>query len=92
MKSLQEQLASSIAGAMMEAYMSMEPVKIGLGISDLVGLTRNRRCKLSPFLECDSIDPNLGLEGLFFSLFFIDDSTSFVPVTMTTNQNIQRLR
>jgi len=32
-----------------------------VGISQLIGVTTNRRCDISPYVQCDSIDPNLGV-------------------------------
>ena len=34
------------------------------GISQLTGVTRNRRAKVSPYLNEDDIDPNLGVIGV----------------------------
>ena len=35
-----------------------------LGISQLTGVTRNRRADVSPYLNPDDIDPNLGVIGV----------------------------
>ena len=35
-----------------------------LGISQLTGVTRNRRANVSPYLNEDDIDPNLGVIGV----------------------------
>ena len=37
---------------------------MGLGISQLTGVTRNRRANVSPYLNEDDIDPNLGVIGV----------------------------
>ena len=34
---------------------------MGLGISQLTGVTRNRRANISPYLNESDIDPNLGV-------------------------------
>ena len=35
-----------------------------IGISQLTGVTRNRRAGVSPYLNPDDIDPNLGVIGV----------------------------
>lgn len=59
--SIRTQFASSVAAAMVEAYAAMRPAKVGLGWGELVGVTRNRRANMSPYVNVDSIDPHLGI-------------------------------
>lgn len=59
--SLHEQLASSIAAAMVEAESSMRPALIALGDTQLRGVSRNRRARISPYVCSDSVDTQLGV-------------------------------
>ena len=58
---LQDMLATSAASALKQAEDNLAPAVVGLGSSSLVNVTVNRRAKISPYLEPDSIDPHLGV-------------------------------
>ncbi|EGD78316.1 hypothetical protein PTSG_09383 [Salpingoeca rosetta] len=58
---LQFQLAVSIGQAIVMAEKAMVPASLGVDISLLPNVTVNRRAKISPYLQPDSIDPNLGV-------------------------------
>eukprot|EP00698_Gefionella_okellyi_P020707 TRINITY_DN6544_c0_g1_i1.p1 TRINITY_DN6544_c0_g1~~TRINITY_DN6544_c0_g1_i1.p1 ORF type:complete len:478 (+),score=110.22 TRINITY_DN6544_c0_g1_i1:248-1681(+) len=59
--SVQREFASKIASALLEAQAMMQPVKIGMGLGSLTGVTRNRRADISPYVTPTTIDPNLGV-------------------------------
>jgi len=59
--SIQRQLATSMAEAMLSAQKNLQPAQMGIGTGYLVNVTRNRRCGISPVCKCDTIDPNLGI-------------------------------
>jgi len=50
-----------MAEAMVFALKGLQPAQIGIGVGNLVGVTDNRRCHISPYLRCDEIDPHLGI-------------------------------
>jgi len=54
-------LATSMALSMTSAQQRLQPAKINIGIAQLLGVTKNRRAGLSPYLSKGSIDPNLGV-------------------------------
>eukprot|EP00003_Mantamonas_plastica_P025806 TRINITY_DN513_c0_g1_i15.p3 TRINITY_DN513_c0_g1~~TRINITY_DN513_c0_g1_i15.p3 ORF type:complete len:441 (-),score=141.77 TRINITY_DN513_c0_g1_i15:4571-5893(-) len=58
---LQQKLAASIAEALVTAEKTMKPAKIAFGMGNLVNVTRNRRAKISPYVNTDTIDPHLGV-------------------------------
>lgn len=58
---LQLQLATSIAKAIVAAEKALAPAALGVDIGTLKNVTVNRRAKISPHLQPDSIDPNLGI-------------------------------
>jgi len=58
---LQRMLANSTANAMLEAYASLQPAMIDIGIGNLVGVTRNRRADISHYVKSTTIDPHLGI-------------------------------
>lgn len=58
---VQTMLAESTAKAMLQAQNSLQPGQIGIATGLLTGVTVNRRADISPVLQEDSIDPNLGL-------------------------------
>jgi neutral ceramidase len=72
---LQQKMARSLAAAMMNAYHNMKPAKMNIGIAQLLGVTVNRRAGLSPYVNRDSIDPNLGV-------IRIDDLTGAPMLTL----------
>jgi len=46
---------------MVFAQQTLQPVKINMGVTQLLGVTQNRRAGTSPYLQPGSIDPNLGV-------------------------------
>lgn len=58
---LQQTMARSLATAMVTAYKSLKPAKMNIGIAQLLGVTVNRRARISPYVNVNSIDPNLGV-------------------------------
>jgi len=58
---LQRFLATKIATAMVNAQNLAKPAKINIGSTLLIGVTSNRRARISPYVKQDTIDPNLGL-------------------------------
>lgn len=59
--SLQRQIATSLAQALVEAQNNMQPVQLGLGVGYLVGVTENRRAGISHYVNSGTIDPHLGV-------------------------------
>eukprot|EP00211_Chloroparvula_japonica_P002877 CAMPEP_0119124318 /NCGR_PEP_ID=MMETSP1310-20130426/3980_1 /TAXON_ID=464262 /ORGANISM="Genus nov. species nov., Strain RCC2339" /LENGTH=456 /DNA_ID=CAMNT_0007114257 /DNA_START=195 /DNA_END=1565 /DNA_ORIENTATION=+ len=59
--SVQRMLAEKMAQAMVEAEANLQPAAIGTGQGLLANVTHNRRADISPYLEEDSIDPNVGV-------------------------------
>lgn len=59
--SLQWQLVNSIADALVSAQANMQPATIGIGHTELYGVTRNRRAGRSPYVNATTIDPNLNV-------------------------------
>lgn len=58
---LQHAIASSMARAMIQAESNLQSAVVGVGSGMLLGVTRNRRAGISPFVNHDSIDPHLGI-------------------------------
>jgi len=55
-------LAGKIATAMVKGQSNMQPVKIALGMGELLGVTHNRRAgSPSPYVQPGTIDPHLGI-------------------------------
>jgi neutral ceramidase len=79
--SLQDTMAQHIADCLVKAYFNMKPVKIGIGNSELTGITENRRGKYSPYLKRDSIDPQL-------AVIRVDDMASGAPLATVWNYAI----
>ncbi len=75
---LQQQMANAIAAAMIEADQNLKPVKFGIGITDLLGATRNRRARISPYVNSTTIDPQL-------SIFRVDDFKTGKPIATLWN-------
>jgi len=46
---------------MVLALRSLKPAKMNIGIAQLLGVTKNRRAGISPYVGPDTIDPNLGI-------------------------------
>ncbi len=59
--SVQRQLATSMATALMEAYNSLQPAQIAVGTGPLIGVTQNRRSGISHYVKKGTIDPHLGI-------------------------------
>eukprot|EP01100_Stratorugosa_tubuloviscum_P003848 TRINITY_DN1936_c0_g2_i1.p1 TRINITY_DN1936_c0_g2~~TRINITY_DN1936_c0_g2_i1.p1 ORF type:complete len:480 (-),score=253.66 TRINITY_DN1936_c0_g2_i1:80-1519(-) len=72
---LQRQLATSMADAMLDARSSMQSATVGFGVTQLLGVTENRRASISPNLNSDSIDPNL-------AILRVDDANGNVIATL----------
>lgn len=49
------------AKCMVDAEKNVQPVRIGIGFTNLYNATRNRRAGRSPYVRPDTIDPTLGL-------------------------------
>jgi len=58
---LQNQLATTMATAMVDALKNLTDAKIQISSADLLGVTQNRRAHISPYVTPGSIDPHLGL-------------------------------
>jgi hypothetical protein len=58
---LQTAMAGHVADAMVQAEKAMQPASIGIGVGQLHGVTINRRADVSPYVNKDSIDPNLAV-------------------------------
>jgi len=58
---LQQQLARSIARAMVEAEKDLQPALVGIGMGILTNVTHNRRSGISPYVNSTTIDPNVGV-------------------------------
>ncbi len=58
---LAEMMANNMAQALVRSQQSMRPAKVDVGSFNLTGVTNNRRCHLSPFVKCDTVDPHLGI-------------------------------
>jgi len=58
---VQRILANYVAQAMVAAEKNLQPARVGIGMGQLYNVTRNRRCGESPYVNCSSIDPNLGV-------------------------------
>eukprot|EP01119_Soliformovum_irregulare_P005626 TRINITY_DN17381_c0_g1_i1.p1 TRINITY_DN17381_c0_g1~~TRINITY_DN17381_c0_g1_i1.p1 ORF type:complete len:487 (+),score=136.37 TRINITY_DN17381_c0_g1_i1:22-1461(+) len=58
---IRRKLATSIATSLVEAFHNLAPAKIDIGTGDLVGVTVNRRARISPYVQRDTIDPHLGV-------------------------------
>lgn len=54
-------MASRIADAMVQAQENLQPASLGVGTGKLYNVTTNRRANISPYLQPDSIDPNMGV-------------------------------
>jgi hypothetical protein len=70
--SLQREMALNFAKALVEAERAMEPAKIAFGQTTLLGVTRNRRAKESPYLNTTTIDPHV-------ALIRVDSATGAAP-------------
>lgn len=76
---MQEQLASSIAAAIIGAEASMQPAKIALSQGQLPsGMTRNRRAGMSPYVTPTTVDMHLGVIS-------IDDAVTGNPLATIFN-------
>jgi len=74
---LHRALATSTAQAMFQAQQNKQPAVIDIGMSQLVGVTQNRRAGISHFVNKNSIDPHLGVIRV--------DSTSGKPIATIWN-------
>lgn len=48
---LQRFLAEKIADVLVAAYRHLQPAKMNVGITQLIGVTQNRRADISPYLK-----------------------------------------
>jgi len=51
----------SVATVLATARHKMVAAKMNVTMDTLIGVTRNRRADISPFVKTDSIDPHLGV-------------------------------
>ena len=58
---LAQMMQQNLALAMAKSQQSMVPAKLDIGTFNLTGVTNNRRCHISKYVNCDTIDPNLGI-------------------------------
>lgn len=58
---LQRMFALSIAKALIQAEKSLVPAKMDIGMTNLTGVTHNRRAGISPYVHDGTIDPHLGV-------------------------------
>jgi len=58
---VQRLLAKSIAEAMVQAEQNLEDAVVGIGVGQVTNVTHNRRANISPYVNSDTIDPNLGI-------------------------------
>lgn len=58
---LQQAFAASAASAMVQAFQSLAPAKIDIGMGSLINVTQNRRARISPYVRSGTIDPHLGV-------------------------------
>eukprot|EP00163_Fabomonas_tropica_P015439 TRINITY_DN28234_c0_g1_i1.p1 TRINITY_DN28234_c0_g1~~TRINITY_DN28234_c0_g1_i1.p1 ORF type:complete len:506 (+),score=121.43 TRINITY_DN28234_c0_g1_i1:33-1520(+) len=56
---LQTLMCTAIANAMLKAQAALAPAKFGITMGNLVGATKNRRAKESPYVNSGTIDPHL---------------------------------
>eukprot|EP01080_Neovahlkampfia_damariscottae_P011534 gene11534-4787_t len=55
------EIADRLADCMLQAEKNVKPATVGIGRSDLVGFSQNRRSNKSPHVNSTSVDPTLGL-------------------------------
>eukprot|EP01102_Stenamoeba_stenopodia_P015167 TRINITY_DN5144_c0_g1_i1.p1 TRINITY_DN5144_c0_g1~~TRINITY_DN5144_c0_g1_i1.p1 ORF type:complete len:500 (+),score=112.80 TRINITY_DN5144_c0_g1_i1:178-1677(+) len=60
-RDLQQSFANSIATALLEAENNMQPAVMDIGMSELIGVTHNRRAGISKYVQYGTIDPHLGV-------------------------------
>ncbi len=58
---LTEIITNGLAQALAQSQSSMRPAKVDAGSFNLTGVTKNRRCHRSHFVNCTTIDPHLGV-------------------------------
>jgi len=58
---LRMQFAASAAQALVQAWQSMTPAVIDIGMGNLINVTQNRRAPISPYVKKGTIDPHLGV-------------------------------
>lgn len=56
-----EAYANALASALVLSEQNMRPVLVDANSFNLTGVSKNRRCRISPYVNCTTIDPNLGL-------------------------------
>jgi hypothetical protein len=75
--SLQRQMATSIATALVDAQQNAKPAVMNLGVGQLIGVTENRRAP-NPWVQKDTIDANLGV-------IRVDDANTNEPLATVWN-------
>lgn len=58
---LRTELASYIAGCLVEAELHLKPAKVGIGKGVVTNASHNRRAGYSPYVKHDSVDSQLGI-------------------------------
>lgn len=66
---VQRQFASAMAAALVQAERQLRPALFAIGSTQLVGVTQNRRARISPYVSKTTIDPNV-------AVLRVDDATS----------------
>jgi neutral ceramidase len=56
-----EPVVETCADALAEAERALEPARLGIGVSPLLGVTQNRRVGVSPSAKADSVDSDLSV-------------------------------
>eukprot|EP01080_Neovahlkampfia_damariscottae_P011216 gene11216-4038_t len=54
-------ITDRLAECMIMAEKNLKPAKVGIGRSELIGFSKNRRARFSPHVNETSVDPQLGL-------------------------------
>lgn len=54
-------MAEAIAEALVQAQNNMQPARMDVGTTELIGVTHNRRANISPYVKYGTIDPHLGV-------------------------------
>lgn len=75
---LAEAYTDLMAQALVQSQQSLRPVRLDTGTFNLSGVTVNRRCRESPYVNCTTIDPNLGL-------LRVDDAATSQPMALLWN-------
>jgi neutral ceramidase len=74
-----EALAMNLATVMAQSEKNLKPALIDADSFMLLGVSKNRRCHISPFVNCSTIDPHMGVMR-------VDDAASG-KLVITKNKN-----